>query len=75
MGEPKLKIGENLSLPGRAGLSEALLADEDELVAALIDKARCSEEEQREIAQLAEQLVLVARAGRHEAGGVEFLPA
>ena len=71
MGEPKLKIGENLSLPGHAGLSEALLADEDDLVVALIDKARCSEQEQREIAQLAEQLVLVARAGRHEPGGVE----
>ena len=71
MGEPKLKIGENLSLPRRAGFREALLADEDRLVAALIERARCSEEEQREIAQLAEQLVLAARAGRHEAGGVD----
>ena len=71
MGEPKLKIGENLSLPRRAGFREALLADEDQLVAALIERARCNEEEQREIAQLAEQLVLAARAGRHEAGGVD----
>src|SRR5512134_1410580 len=58
-------------LPSRAGLSQKLLADEDEVVAALIDKARCSESEQRDIAQLAEQLVLAARAGRREAGGVD----
>ncbi len=71
MGEPKLKIGENLSLPRRAGFRDALLADEDQLVASLIERARCSKEEQSEIAQLAEQLVLAARAGRHEAGGVD----
>ncbi|MEZ0280313.1 bifunctional proline dehydrogenase/L-glutamate gamma-semialdehyde dehydrogenase PutA [Methyloceanibacter sp.] len=71
MGEPKLKIGENLSLPGRAGFRDALLADEDQLVASLIERARCSKEEQSEIAQLAERLVLAARAGRNEAGGVD----
>ena len=69
MGEPK-HIDASSVLPSRAGLSQKLLADEDTLVAALIDKARCSESEQREIAQLAEQLVLAARAGRREAGGV-----
>jgi RHH-type transcriptional regulator, proline utilization regulon repressor / proline dehydrogenase / delta 1-pyrroline-5-carboxylate dehydrogenase len=71
MGEPKLKIGERLSLPSRAALGEALLADEDTLVASLIEKARCSETEQREIASLAEQLVRAARAGRRETGGVD----
>ena len=71
MGEPKLKIGRNLSLPSRVGLSQRLLADEDRLVASLIERARCNENEQREIAQLAEQLVLAARAGRREAGGVD----
>jgi RHH-type proline utilization regulon transcriptional repressor/proline dehydrogenase/delta 1-pyrroline-5-carboxylate dehydrogenase len=48
-----------------------LLADEDTLVALLIEKARCSEAEQREIAGLAEQLVRAARAGRSETGGVD----
>ena len=71
MGEPKLKIGQNLSLPSRDGLSQELLADEDRLVASLIERARCTENEQREIARLAEQLVLAARAGRSEAGGVD----
>jgi RHH-type transcriptional regulator, proline utilization regulon repressor / proline dehydrogenase / delta 1-pyrroline-5-carboxylate dehydrogenase len=71
MGEPKFKVGENLSLRSRAGLSQALLADEDKLVAALIEKARCREVEQREIARLAEKLVLAARAGRRESGGVD----
>ena len=70
MGEPKFNIGGNLSLSSRVGFSQMMLAD-DTLVAALIEKARCSEAEQREIAQLAEQLVHAARAGRREAGGVD----
>ncbi|HSB58956.1 MAG TPA: proline dehydrogenase family protein, partial [Methyloceanibacter sp.] len=73
MGEPKFKIGENLSLPSRAGLGAALLADEDKLVAALIEQAWCSEGEQREIARIAERLVLAAREGRRESGGVDSL--
>jgi RHH-type transcriptional regulator, proline utilization regulon repressor / proline dehydrogenase / delta 1-pyrroline-5-carboxylate dehydrogenase len=71
MGEPKFKIGERLSLPSRAALGEALLADEDTLVASLIEKARCSETERREISNLAEQLVCAARAARREIGGVD----
>ena len=71
MGEPKLNISQNLSLPSRAGLSQRLLADEDKLVADLIERARCNDVEQRKVAQLAEQLVLAARAGRREAGGVD----
>ena len=48
-----------------------MLADEDRLVANLIEKARCSEDEQREIGRIAEKLVQAARAGRNEAGGVD----
>ena len=71
MGEPRVKTGENLTLPGRAALSDGMLADEDRLVANLIEKARCSEDEQREIERIAKELVQAARAGRNEAGGVD----
>ena len=71
MGELKFKVGENLSLPSRARLSEALLADEGKLVETLIDRARVGENEQREIARLAERLVRAARARRSESGGVD----
>lgn len=71
MGEPKLKIGAPPITPDGKGLSEALLADEDKLVSALIEQARFSEEEQREIARLAGRLVQAARAGRRESGGVD----
>ena len=40
------------------------------LLPALIERARASEDEQHEIARLAAQLVLAARAGRRESGGV-----
>ena len=65
MGEPKFK-----SLRSRGALSETLVADESKLVSALIERARCSEGEQREIARLAEQLVRAAGAGRRKSGGV-----
>jgi RHH-type transcriptional regulator, proline utilization regulon repressor / proline dehydrogenase / delta 1-pyrroline-5-carboxylate dehydrogenase len=71
MEEAKLKIGENLSLPGRTGLSQALLGDEDKRAAALIEQAQFSEDERRKIAGIAERLVLAARAGRRESGGVD----
>ena len=71
MGELKFKVGENLSLPSRAPLSEALLAEEGKLVETLIGRARVGENEQREIARLAERLVRAARAGRSESGGVD----
>ena len=71
MGEPKLKIGASLSPPDRKRLSEALLADEDSLVPALIEQARMSAEEQREIEALAARLVRAARKGRRESGGVD----
>ena len=73
MGEPKLHIAETSVLPSRAGLSEALHADEGKLVAALIEKARFSDDERQEVARLAGQLVQVARAGRAEQGGVDSL--
>ncbi|MGB3022268.1 MAG: proline dehydrogenase family protein, partial [Methyloceanibacter sp.] len=52
-------------------MSEALLADEDSLVPALIEQARTSAEERREIEALATRLVQAARKGRHESGGVD----
>ena len=71
MGEPRVEIAERLSLPDRLELDKALLGDEETLVAALIERARVSEDEQREIAGIAETLVLAARAGRGESGGVD----
>ena len=53
MGEPNFKIGESLSLRSRGALSETLVADESKLVSALIERARCSEDEQHEIVRLA----------------------
>ena len=72
MGEPRVEIAERLSLPDRLELDKALLGYEETLVAALIERARVSEDEQREIAGIAETLVLAARAGRGESGGVDF---
>ncbi len=71
MGEPELHIAETSALPSRADLSEALLADEGKLVAAMVERARFSDDEGHEIARLAEQLVQAARAGRSEQGGVD----
>jgi RHH-type proline utilization regulon transcriptional repressor/proline dehydrogenase/delta 1-pyrroline-5-carboxylate dehydrogenase len=71
MGEPKLHIGRTGALPSRAVISGVLLADEGALVAALIDRARFSDAERREIARLAERLVQAARAGRSDSGGVD----
>ena len=71
MGEPKRHKFALSPTTSRASLSEALLADEGKLVSALIKRARCSEDEQRQIARLAGELVLAARAGRRESGGVD----
>jgi RHH-type transcriptional regulator, proline utilization regulon repressor / proline dehydrogenase / delta 1-pyrroline-5-carboxylate dehydrogenase len=71
MGEPKRHRFAAAPAPSRAALSQALVVDEDALVASLVERARCSEGEQREIARLAEQLVRAARAGRRESGGVD----
>jgi RHH-type proline utilization regulon transcriptional repressor/proline dehydrogenase/delta 1-pyrroline-5-carboxylate dehydrogenase len=71
MGEPKRHRFVPPPAPGRASLSEALLADEGMLIAALVERARCSEGEQRKIARLAAQLVRAAREGRRESGGVD----
>src|SRR5262249_42642349 len=73
MGEPKFKTDETVSLPGSTPLSASLLADESELVKGLIERARVGEDEQHEIARLAERLVRAARAGRRESGGVEIV--
>lgn len=75
MGEPKPPIGAAFTRPSRAAISEALLADEGELVAALIEKAQVSAAERRDIARLAERLVQAARAGRSKIGWRQFLPA
>jgi RHH-type transcriptional regulator, proline utilization regulon repressor / proline dehydrogenase / delta 1-pyrroline-5-carboxylate dehydrogenase len=69
MAEPK--FAGNPAVPGRAALSAALLADEGRLVAALVEQARFSAEQQSEIARLAEKLVTAARGGRRDQGGVD----
>ena len=71
MGEPKPHIGHSVRLPSRAGISEALLAPEGPLVQALIEQARFSEAQRRDIATIASDLVKAARAGRRESGGVD----
>src|SRR4029079_11899267 len=71
MGEPRIEIAARLCLPDRADLNKALLGDEETLVASLIARARTSEDEQRQIAGLAERLMLAAREGRRETGGVD----
>jgi RHH-type proline utilization regulon transcriptional repressor/proline dehydrogenase/delta 1-pyrroline-5-carboxylate dehydrogenase len=71
MGEAKVDITSTRDVPSREGRSAALLTGEDRLVAALIEEARFSPAQQAEIADLAEQLVKAARAGRRESGGVD----
>jgi RHH-type proline utilization regulon transcriptional repressor/proline dehydrogenase/delta 1-pyrroline-5-carboxylate dehydrogenase len=71
MVEAKRHIEPAAHLPSRAGLSKALLADEDRLVESLIAKARFSAVEQNRIEALAIRLVRAARAGRRESGGVD----
>jgi len=66
-----MDIAATTPLLGREAISGALLADEDALVAALIEKARFSDEERRRIEAVATRLVEAARAGRHEGGGVD----
>ena len=73
MGEPRRDIGTNAALPGREAIGAALLADETATLEALIEKARCSEEERARIEKLASDLVGRARDGRHEQGGVDSL--
>jgi len=71
MGAPRIDIAANSPLPSRAAIGGALLADEDALVTALIDKARFSDDERQRIEAVATRLVEAARAGRHEGGGVD----
>ncbi len=71
MGAPRADIAATAQLPSREAIGEALLADEDALVAALIDKARFSEAERAHIEAVAVRLVEAARAGRRESGGVD----
>jgi RHH-type transcriptional regulator, proline utilization regulon repressor / proline dehydrogenase / delta 1-pyrroline-5-carboxylate dehydrogenase len=71
MGEPKRHIRQSAPLPSRAGVGQALLAEEGPLVQALIEKARFSEEQLGAIATVAADLVRAARAGRRESGGVD----
>jgi len=71
MGAPRMDIAATAPLLGREAISGALLADEDALVAALIEGARFSDKERRRIEAVATRLVEAARAGRHEGGGVD----
>ena len=71
MAEPRRRVVGSGNLPGREGLAEALLADEDKLVSSLTEKARFSDDQQDEIARLARRLVEAARKGRRESGGVD----
>ena len=69
MGEPRRDIRSTAALPGREVIGAALLAEEGPLVEALIAKARCSDEERREIELLASRprqsgARRTARAGR-----------
>ncbi|XSG82331.1 MAG: bifunctional proline dehydrogenase/L-glutamate gamma-semialdehyde dehydrogenase PutA [Methyloligella sp. ZOD6] len=57
--------------PARDGIAALLLADEDRLVEELIDQARFSEPERRQIERVARDLVQAARAGRQSYGGVD----
>ncbi|HUW74920.1 MAG TPA: bifunctional proline dehydrogenase/L-glutamate gamma-semialdehyde dehydrogenase PutA [Methyloceanibacter sp.] len=66
-----MDIAATAPLLGREAISGALLADEDALVAALIEGARFSDKERRRIEAVATRLVEAARAGRHEGGGVD----
>ncbi|MEZ5827598.1 MAG: proline dehydrogenase family protein [Hyphomicrobiales bacterium] len=71
MGEPKVDIAATTPLPSREAISEALLADEEALVDALIAQARFTDDEDRRIEAVATRLVEAARAGRRESGGVD----
>jgi len=71
MGAPRADIAVNARLPNREAIGEALLADEDRLVAALIDKARFTDAQRKRIEAVAVRLVEAARAGRREYGGVD----
>ena len=71
MGEPKLNISRTYPYRAVPASAKRCSRMKTGLSRTSSTGARCNEEEQREIAQLAEQLVLAARAGRHEAGGVD----
>jgi RHH-type transcriptional regulator, proline utilization regulon repressor / proline dehydrogenase / delta 1-pyrroline-5-carboxylate dehydrogenase len=71
MSEAGRDISARPQLPSRAALGEALLADEGELVEALIAETRFDAGARRRIEAVAAKLVEAARAGRHESGGVD----
>jgi RHH-type transcriptional regulator, proline utilization regulon repressor / proline dehydrogenase / delta 1-pyrroline-5-carboxylate dehydrogenase len=71
MAKAKRQIEPTAQLPGRAAISELLLAEEGPLVETLIAKARVGAVERDRIERLAIRLVEAARAGRKESGGVD----
>lgn len=71
MDAPTAELGARAPLPDRAGLNAALLADEDTVVAGLIEAAQLDGETRRRIAGLATRLVEAARAGRRSQGGID----
>lgn len=73
MAKPRLDAEAVISPPGREAIGAALFAEEGPLVEALIARARTSDEQRREIARLATNLVRAAREGRREQGGIDSL--
>jgi RHH-type proline utilization regulon transcriptional repressor/proline dehydrogenase/delta 1-pyrroline-5-carboxylate dehydrogenase len=73
MGEPRPDIAAAAALPGREAIGAVLFAEEGPLVEALIAKARTSDDERRAIERLATRLVVAAREGRREQGGLDSL--
>ena len=75
MNAPTAALGSTVPDTGdslcRAGLSAALLADEDALVTALIQAARFDTDDRQRIARVATKLVEAAREGRHAQGGID----
>ena len=71
MGEPRRDLEETARLTGREAIGASLLVDEAKIVETLIEAARFNETQRTEIDKLATRLVVAARDGRTETGGVD----
>ena len=58
-------------LPARSAIAAKLFADETAVVRQLAAEAALSAEDQRQVAELARQLVAAVRAGRRQQGGID----
>ena len=65
------EAAEGGGLPPRDEIAASFLRDETELVSGLIEQAAATNDERPRIAELAGRLVRMARANRHEHGGVD----